>query len=199
MTLSLAWFCVANTSWPIPDCSIFSLSLCLSIQKGLSKRTWTGIMLGRGGGRKHQNPVWSGIRKYILSVEILKNQAKNWLQSWDTMAGSAMQDPCLYVQIWKEKRISSVLSKLGLYLPGELGEECETNCLLKIWYSVAMEFWEYLEEEWETDLDVCRRLRLCLPTWSQGLPKATWDSWESSEILVHSIPLWYPVHSPNLP
>lgn len=49
--------------------------------------------------KKQQNPVWSGIRKYISSVEILKNQAKNWLQSWDTTAGSAIQDPCLYVQI----------------------------------------------------------------------------------------------------
>lgn len=173
----------------------FSLSLCLSIQKGLSKRTWTGIMLEK---KTKPSLVW---HKEIVIVcrNTKKKQAKNWLQSWDTMAGSAIQDTRLYVQIWKEKRILSVLSKSGLHLPGELGEDCETNCLLKTWYSVAMEFWEYLEEEWETDLDAHRRLRLCLPTWSQGLPKATWDSWENLEILVHSIPLCYPVHSPNLP
>lgn len=173
----------------------FSLFLSASLSKKDSARGHELELCWK----KKQNPVWSDIRKYLSSVEILKNQAKTWLQSWDTMAGSAIQDTRLYVQIWKEKRILSVLSKSGIHLPGDLGEDCETNCLLKTWCSIAMEFWEYLEEEWETDLDAHRRLRLCLPTWSQGLPKATWDSWESSEILVHSIPLCYPVHSPNLP
>lgn len=105
-----------------------------------------------------------------------------------------MQGPSLYTDFWKQKRISSVLSKSRIYsLRGrDLKLLLSQHGLLQPWNSLST-------QRRRDRLLICPKEIQALDASSQGLTKETQGSSETSVILVHSPSLRYLVHSSHLP